>query len=163
MLAELLEDYKVVNTVGEEFGKIKEVFFDLNTWMVSGFELSPGIFKKDTLLTLDDILSIRDDEKTIIARDEFKGSDLPGEPNLSMFPFEELKKRKIMDRNDEYVGKIYNMEIPFDKLKKLMVWKILIKTGMKERRLRIRPQEIIDVKDQIKLHGPLEEYQKKMD
>jgi hypothetical protein len=44
-----------------------------------------------------------------------------------------------------------------------MVWKILIKTGLKERRLRIRPQEIYEVMDQIKLHGPLENYQMKMD
>jgi sporulation protein YlmC with PRC-barrel domain len=163
MLAELLEEYKVINTVGEEFGKIKDVYFDLKDWMVSGFQLSPGLFKKDTLLRMDDILQIRDDEKTIIARDDFKGIDLPKEPSLSLFPFDELKRRKIVDRSGEHVGKIYNMEIPYDKLKKLMVWKILIKTGLKERRLRIRPQEISEVLEEIKLHRTLEDYQKRMD
>jgi len=163
MLAELLDDYRVQTTVGEEVGKIKDVYFDIDSWMVSGFELSPGMFKKDRLLRIEDVKEIRDEEKLLIVGDDFQGAELPTNSTRTLFSLDEIRKKRILDRNNQKVGKIYNMEIPYDKLKKLKVWKVLIHTGIRERRLRIRPQEITDIKDEIKLAKSLEEYQKKME
>ncbi|MGA1848341.1 MAG: PRC-barrel domain-containing protein [Thermoplasmatota archaeon] len=163
MLAELLDDYKVQTTVGEEVGRIKDVFFDIDKWTVTGFELSPGMFKKDRLLRIEQVKEIRDDEKLLIVDDSFQGGELPPSPSRMLFPMDAIKKKKVVDRNQDKVGKVYNMEIPYDKLKKLKVWKVLINTGFRERRLRIRPQDISDIKEDIHLEKSLEEYRNKME
>ncbi|MFO8051582.1 MAG: PRC-barrel domain-containing protein [Thermoplasmatota archaeon] len=163
MLAETLNDFKIVNSVGEDLGKVKEFFFDLNTWDVSAFEISPGIFKKDRLLPIQDVHEIKDEDKLLIVRDDFEGKELPATPVMEMFPFDELKKKSVIDVKGEKVGKIYDLEVPYEKLKKLKVWKILVKTGFKDRRLRLAPNEIESVQEDINLRKSLDDYQHKME
>ena len=91
-LAELLDDYKVVNSVGEHVGKIKDVFLDLNKWAISGFEVSPRIFKKAVLLRIEDVVEFKEKEKFVIVKDDFQGSEIPSTPMKNMFPFDELRK-----------------------------------------------------------------------
>jgi sporulation protein YlmC with PRC-barrel domain len=161
MLAELIEKYKVVNSVGNTIGKVRDIYIDLETWKIEAFEISPGALKKDFLLKTTEIVKFDETDKIMIIGDDFEKDDIPDTPRKNMFPFEELKKRHVVDSEDEKVGKIYNLEIPFEKLKVFKVWKVLIKTGISDRRLRVSPTEIEEVMDHITLKGTLEEYSEK--
>lgn len=161
MLAELIEKYKVVNSVGNTIGKVKDIYIDLETWKIEGFEVSPGTLKKDFLLSTSEIVKFDETDKIIIIGDDFEKGEIPKTPRKNLFPFDELKKRQIVDSNDEKVGRIYNLEIPFEKLKVFKVWKVLIRTGISDRRLRLSPVEISEVMEHITLKGTLEEYSEK--
>lgn len=163
MLAEIMEDYKVVNSVGNHIGKIKDIYLDLNTWNITGFEISPGPLKKDFIISQKNVIKFDDADKIVIVEDGFEKIDKPDNPVKQQYPFEELKKHHVVDRHGEKVGKIYNLEIPFEKLKTFKVWKVLIKTGIKDRRLRLPPSEITEVMDVIHLRGTEEEYSEKME
>jgi sporulation protein YlmC with PRC-barrel domain len=159
MLAKLIEEYKVVNSVGNNVGKIKDIFIDLNNWMIVGFEVTPGPLKKDFLIKVDDVVKFDESDKIIIINDDFKTEDVPEYPMKERYPFEELKKHQVKDSEGGKVGKIYNLEIPFEKLKTFKVWKVLVRTGISERRLRLSPSEIVEVMDEVKLAKTEEEYQ----
>ncbi|MGA1822419.1 MAG: PRC-barrel domain-containing protein [Thermoplasmatota archaeon] len=160
---ELLEDFKIVNSVGEDLGKVKEVFFNVDNWTVSGFEISPGIFKKDRLLKIEDVKDFRYDEKLMIVGDDFEASELPSVATRELFSFDDLRKKDVVDNQGEKIGRIYNMEIPYEKLKNLTVWKILVRTGFMERRLRIAPADIVRVMEDIKVRMSLEDIEKKLE
>lgn len=158
MLAKLIEEYKVVNSVGNNVGKINDLYINLNTWMITSFEISPGALKKGFLIKVDDVVKFDETDKMVIIKDDFEKQDVPKHPMKENYPFEELKKHNVVDSEDEKVGKVYNLEIPFEKLKTFKVWKVLIKTGIKERRLRLNTSEIVEVMDDIKLAKPEKEY-----
>lgn len=158
MLAKLIEEYKVVNSVGNSVGKIKDIYIDLDTWMINSFEISPGALKKNILIDIEDIVKFDETDKIVIVKDEFESKEIPEHPKKSSYPFEELKKHDIVDSENEKIGKIYNLEIPFEKLKTFKVWKVLIKTGFKDRRLRLNTSEISEIMDDIKLAKTKEEY-----
>lgn len=163
MLAEIIEKYRVVNSVGNTIGKVKDIHIDLNTWKIEAFEISPGALKKDFLLKASEIVKFDENDQIIIVGDDFLSEEVPQIPRMDMFPFEELKKRQVVDRNEEKVGKVYNLEIPFEKLKVFKVWKLLIKTGISDRRLRISITEVEEIMEHITLKGVLEEYTEKED
>ena len=161
MLAEIMEKYKVVNSVGNTVGKVRDIYIDLNTWKIEGFEISPGALKKDFILKTPEIVKFDETDKIMIVKDDFDQEEMPQTPRRDMYPFEELKKHNVVESEDEKIGKIYNLDIPFEKLKVFKVWKILIKTGLSERRLRIPTSEVIDNMDDIKLKGEKDEYLEK--
>ncbi|MEA3559222.1 MAG: PRC-barrel domain-containing protein [Candidatus Thermoplasmatota archaeon] len=158
MLAKIIEDYKVVNSVGNNVGKIKDIYIDLDTWLINSLEISPGTMKKDILIDVDDIVKFDETDKIIIVKDEFESKEIPTHPMKGNYPFEELRKHHVVDSEGEKIGKVYNLEIPFEKLKTFKVWKVLIKTGFKDRRLRINTSEITEVMDDIKLARKNEYY-----
>lgn len=158
MLAKIIEEYKVVNSVGNHVGKIKDIYIDLNTWMIVGFEVSPGTLKKAIVIRTEDVVKFDDEDKIVIIKDDFESKEAPKHPMRERYPFEELRKHSVVDANGDKVGKIYNLEIPFEKLKAFKVWKVLIKTGITERRLRLNTSEITEVMDEIRLAKPEDEY-----
>jgi sporulation protein YlmC with PRC-barrel domain len=159
MLAEILDKFNVVNSVGEEFGKVKEAYLDLNTWEVSAFEVSPGALKKHFLLKLGQIERIDTEGKMLVVKDDFERGELPKVPVKGLYPVDKLMSTHVLDKEGKKVGKIYNLEIPYEKMGKLKVWKIMIRTGIKERRLRLSPSEIEDVKEDIHLKKTEEDYE----
>ncbi len=158
MLENLIEKYKVVNSVGNNIGRIKDFFIDLTSWRIKAFSVSPSLIKKDLLVHTKDISKIDHDEKLIVLRDSYEAQESPSHPITDMYSFHDLKKHHVVDRNGEKVGKIYHLEVPIEKLKNFKVWKVLIKVGFKERRLRISPREITDVVGDVKLRGTIESY-----
>ncbi len=159
MLAKLIEEYKIVNSVGNHVGKIKDIYIDLNNWMIIGFEVTPGPLKKDIMLMVEDIVKFDETDRIIIVNDEFNSEEVPDQPMKERYPFEELRKHNVLDSEGKKVGKIYNLEIPFEKLKTFKVWKVLVRTGISERRLRFNPDEIIEIMDDVTLAKKEEDYQ----
>ncbi|HHD15253.1 MAG TPA: hypothetical protein ENK47_00930 [Euryarchaeota archaeon] len=163
MLAEILEKYKVINSVGNTIGKVKDIYLDLNTWNIVGFRISPGPLKKDFVLGPGEIVKFDTTDSTIIVNDDFEQDEIPKQPRKDMYPFDELKKHTVVDSEDKKIGKIYNLEIPYEKLKAFKVWRVLIKTGISERRLRLHPTEIKEVMETIKLKGREADYKEEAD
>ncbi len=159
MLAKLIEEYKIVNSVGNHVGKVKDIFIDLDTWMIVEFEVSPGALKKDIMVKTDDVVKFDEVDKIIIVKDDYEAGEKPKHPMKGRYPFEELMKHNVLDAEGNKVGKIVNLEIPYEKLKAFKVWKVLIRTGIKDRRLRLDTSEIVEVMENIKLAKTEEEYQ----
>lgn len=159
MMEELVEKYEITNSVGEHIGKIKEIYLDLDKWEIVAFKASPGALKKSFLVNISDIVKVDTTEMKLIAKDEITEVEVPEIPTKNLYPYNDLQKVHVVDSEGEKVGKITSLEIPYDKLKKFKVWKILIKTGFKDRRLRLAPTEIGKVMEEIHLVKTLESYQ----
>ncbi|MGA1866682.1 MAG: PRC-barrel domain-containing protein, partial [Thermoplasmatota archaeon] len=69
MLIKKMEECKVVNTVGEPIGKIREAYIDLEKWEIKAFEISPGTLKKNIILDLRDLKKVDIEDRTIMVRD----------------------------------------------------------------------------------------------
>lgn len=151
MLEEMFEKYEIVNDVGEHIGKIKEVYIDLNTWEIKALKISPGVVKSSFMMDIGSIRTVDLERHKMIVEDSFERKDLPETASKSMYPYNDLQKHHVMDSEGEKVGKIYSLEIPYEKLKSFKIWKLLIRTGIKERRLRISPTEVGSVMKDINL------------
>jgi len=158
MLMELLEEYKVTNTVGEHVGRIKDAYLDLDKWEIVAFKVHPGTFKKNILIDLKDMDRLDMEDKTLVIKDNYDVREVPDTPMKGFYPVEELMNLTVVDAEGSKVGKIYNMEIPYEKLRKFKVWKVLIRTGIKERRLRLSPSDIREVMQEIHLKKKEQEY-----
>jgi len=158
MLMELLEEYKVTNTVGEHVGRIKDAYLDLDKWEIVAFKVHPGTFKKNILIDLKDMDRLDMEDKTLVIKDNYDVREVPDTPMKGFYPVEELMNLTVVDADGSKVGKIYNMEIPYEKLRKFKVWKVLIRTGIKERRLRLSPSDIREVMQEIHLKKKEQEY-----
>jgi sporulation protein YlmC with PRC-barrel domain len=159
MLEDILEKYEIVNSVGEHMGKIKEIFIDLESWDIKAMKVSPGVLKGSFLLNVKDIQTVDLEGKKMVVIDDYDKGELPEKPTRNLYPYDELTKRHVLDSDGEKVGKVYSLEIPYHKLGTLKVWKLLIKTGIKDRRLRISPTEVHEVMEDINLRKKLEFYQ----
>ena len=163
MLEKMLEKYKVVDSVGNKVGKLKDVYVDLDSWKGTAFEYSPGALKKDKVFMVSQISRMDHEEGNMILRDKFEDMDPPEKTKREMYPFKEIQKLQVVDSMGEKVGKVYNIDIPVEKLKDFKVWKLLIRVGIKDRRLRISPQEISEIMGVIKLKNTLDQYKEELE
>lgn len=162
MLENLIEKYKIESSQGETIGRIKDFIIDTESWRILQFEISPSILKKDLLVNTRDIREIDHEVKLIILKEGSETHEKPTKLDRGLISFHDLKKLHVTDRDGEKVGKIYHLEVPIEKLKTYKVWKVLIKVGIKERRLRLSTSEVREVEDEVALRGSLEQYKSLM-
>jgi sporulation protein YlmC with PRC-barrel domain len=152
-----LEDYEVVDKLGKKVGKVDDLIVDLSTWNITGIKLAHGILRKKVIHKLEHIEKTDEHEKMIVIP-----ADAPVEEPLEKSTFssalldDDLLHKEVISSDNNEVGKVYDIDIPIS-LKKWKVWKILIKRGMKERRLRINTDDIDSVSDEIKLKKSMSE------
>ena len=158
MLLKIIEEYKVTNTVGELVGRIKEAYLDLDKWEIVAFKVHPGALKKNILIDLKDMDKLDIEEKTLILKDSYEAKEVPKIPVKGLYPLETLMDLHVVDAEGQKVGKIYNLEVPYEKLHRFKVWKVMIRTSIKERRLRLSPSEIKEVMKEIHLNKKEQEY-----
>jgi sporulation protein YlmC with PRC-barrel domain len=158
MLMKLLEEYKVTNTVGEPVGRIKEAYLDLDNWEIVAFKVHPGALKKSIIIDLADMVRLNLEDQILVIKDDFETKETPKVPVKGFYPFEKLIDLRVVDADGEKVGRIYNLEIPYEKMQRFKIWKILIRTSIKEKRLRLSPSEIKDVKQEVHLKKKEKEY-----
>ena len=163
MLEKMMEKYRVVDSVGNKVGKLKDIYLNLDTWKGTAFEYSPGALKKDKVFMASQIDKMDHDKGTIILKDKFEDMEPPEKSKREMYPFKEIQKLQVVDSMGEKVGKVYNIDIPVEKLKDFKVWKLLIRVGIKDRRLRISPQEISEIMGVIKLKNTLDQYKEELE
>ena len=161
MLEDMLEKYEIVNSVGETIGKIKEIYIDLDTWDVKALKISPGVLKGSFLLHMKDVKTVDMEKHRMMVLEEYEKDEIPETSTRNLYPYDDLSKRTVLDSEGEKIGKIYSLEIPYEKLGSMKIWKLLIKTGIKDRRLRIAPTEVNEVMDDINLRKTIDFYQNK--
>jgi sporulation protein YlmC with PRC-barrel domain len=160
MLMKLLEEYKVTNTVGEHVGRIKDAYLDLEKWEIVAFKVHPGALKKNILIDLKDMDSIDLEGATLVVKDDYETREVPKTPMKALYSVEDLMDLNVLDSEGKKVGRIYNLEIPYEKFQKFKVWKVLIKIEIMEKRLRLSTSEIMDVKKEVHLKKKEQEYVK---
>jgi len=153
-----LKDYKVVNQLGKELGKIEELIVDFSDWKVKNIVLKHGgIRKKHVSHKLETLKKADEAEKKLIIPSDSPGEELPETSSFNAaFVTDDLLGKKVVSSDHQEVGKVYDFDVPLT-LKHWKVWKILIKRGMKERRLRIGPDEILSMAEEVVLKKSISE------
>ncbi len=159
-----LKDFKVYSQIGEERGKLSGLIVDLKNWKVKNLIVSPRILKKKVVYKMDDLKEVKEHEKKVVIPGEVDGEEIPERESLSAAILDDvIIHKKVVSKDGHDVGKIYDLDIPL-KLKHWMVWKILIKRGMKERRLRVGTDDIDNIGENIMLKmsiSEIEEHEEK--
>jgi sporulation protein YlmC with PRC-barrel domain len=144
-----LKDYKVYTSLGQERGKISGLVVDLSNWQIKNVIISPGLLKRKMFVKLEDIQEADESEKKITIPGDVQEADMIKTSSISAAIVDEtLIHKDVVSKDGEKVGEVYDLEVPL-KLKKWKIWKVLIKRGMKERRLRYGPEEIESVSEKI--------------
>ena len=163
MLYDKFEDIKIIDSLGNKVGSIKDIYINLETWEIPALKISPGTLKKSFIIKTDDIHKLDMDDMDAVLKDGYETGEIPDTPQKSMFPYHELRSKKVVDKHGEKLGKVYNIEIPVEKLEEYKVWKLLVKVGIKERRLRISPSEVKEIMEDINLSKSEEEYKAELE
>jgi sporulation protein YlmC with PRC-barrel domain len=146
-----LKDFKVFSPLGEEKGKINGLVVDLSDWKVKNLIISPSMIKKNVMYKMSDLKEVDEGEKKIQLKDSAEEEEVPESSTMNTALVDETLLHKPVISNDHQdVGKVYDLDVPV-KLDKWMVWKILIKRGIKERRLRLGTEDIKSVSENVVL------------
>jgi sporulation protein YlmC with PRC-barrel domain len=146
-----LKKFKAYTQLGQEIGKISGLIADLSDWHVKNIIISPSILKKKVIYKLDDLQEVRENEKKIIFSGESPSEEPPDKSAMNAaIVEEELIDKEVISSDKHEVGKVYDFDIPL-KLDSWPIWKILIKRGIKERRLRLGPGDFESFSDKIVL------------
>jgi len=152
-----LKDFKVINSLGEDKGKLAGLIVDLSNWNVKNLIISPRILKKKVVYKMEDMKEVKEHDKKIVIPNEVEEGEMPEKSSMSAALVEDaLLGKEVVSSDGHEVGKVYDFDIPL-KLKNWMVWKILIKRGIKERRLRLGHEDIESVSENIMLKKSLSE------
>jgi sporulation protein YlmC with PRC-barrel domain len=152
-----LKDFKVYSKLGQEQGSVNDLIVDLSTWDIKNLIVSPSILKKNVAYDLGNLQEVDESEKRFIIPGDLEENEVPEISTFNMaFADSELIGKDVVSKDNQDVGKVYDFDIPL-KLENWMVWKILIKRGIKERRLRIGTDDIESISDKIVLKKTISE------
>lgn len=152
-----LKDYKVVNQLGKELGTIDELIVDFSDWKIKKIVLRHGIRRKHVSHNLETLKEADETEKKLIIPSDTPGEELQETSSFNAaFVTDDLLGKKVVSSDHQDVGKVYDFDVPLT-LKHWKVWKILIKRGLKERRLRIGPDEILSMAEEVVLKKSISE------
>jgi len=145
-----LEGYDMKSKLGDDMGKLKDVIIDSKTWNVNGLVLK-GLVKKEKTFVKPKSIELAEKEERIYLSPEVKVYEVSQEKSsMNYLYLSDLMKKKVFSNDDEKIGKVYDIEIATE-LKNWKVWKLLIKVGFKKRRLRIKPQTIMELGEDLKI------------
>jgi sporulation protein YlmC with PRC-barrel domain len=151
MLFTKLTGFEVKTPMGDKKGKMTDFVFNGNTWKIKYVIISEGFLRKKHVGVKPEDIKVDERTSSLIIQPEvalieveMKGS------SVDHLHFSTLKKNDVFTSDDEKTGGIYDVDIA-TKLKRWEIWKVLIKTGWTERRLRISPKEIESLGETIKL------------
>jgi sporulation protein YlmC with PRC-barrel domain len=165
ILGDKLEDYKVVDSLGEDQGKLKDVIVDTTTqkWPVRDLVVSTGVIEKKAVC-FKDIADIDNEKKIITLKDNIEPHEYDDKDfSKSYIAFNELKKRDVYCENDTEVGSIYDYVIGYE-LEQWEIHNLLINPKgdwLKGRRIRMDVKDVSEVKDRITVKSNREEIQDK--
>ena len=156
MLFSQLKGIIIRTDKGHEKGKINNIIIDIDKWTIDGIEVSTGLLKEQIYFPVDVILELDPVKKILLIDDEGESIDSPVTDDLPLALASDILSMKVITLEGEDVGKLYDFDIA-TKLKHWKVWKLLIKTGFNQRRLRISPTEVHDMTDRIVIDALVED------
>lgn len=166
MLGSKLEKFEVVDSLGEEVGKVKDVIVDTTKkeWKVKEIIVSKGILKGEAVFPFNAINKFDEEEKSVSLKEGAKLQDFDEEKLTHTYlSMDAVKDRDIFSIDEEEIGKIYDY-IVADSLTPWQVIKILIKPHehfLTGRRIRLDVENISKIKDVITVKLPKAELEKK--
>lgn len=166
ILGDELDDFEVVDSIGEEVGKVKDVIVDTTKkeWNIKEIIVSKGILKGEAVFSYDDIKKLDEEEKNISLKEGTKLQDFDEEKLTQTYlSMGAVKDRDVFSSDEEEIGKIYDYVVA-DTLTPWQVIKILIRPHeqfLTGRRIRLDVENISKIKDVITVNLPKTELEKK--
>jgi sporulation protein YlmC with PRC-barrel domain len=166
ILGSELEKFEVVDSLGEEIGKVKDVIVDTTKkeWKIKEIIVSKGVLKGEAVFSFDSINKFDKEENSVSLKEGAELEDFDEEKLTHTYlSMDAVKDRDIFSSNEEEIGKIYDY-IVADTLTPWQVIKILIKPHehfLAGRRIRLDVENISKIKDVITVQLSKTELEKK--
>ena len=157
MLWSNMEGTKIVTPLGDKIGTLDDLEFNGETWKVSYVIIKEGALKRKYFAVEPAKIEIKEDEDIELSPEvERKDYEFMDPPSIHHMYITDLIGKKVESSDGEIIGKVYDVDVATE-LEQWEIWKILIKVGIKERRLRIGPDEIKDLGETLVLKKRAEE------
>ena len=152
-----MEGYKIRSKLGDDMGKLEDLIIDSSTWKVKGLIVAEGLLVKNRSLVKPFDIKLDHDVEQILLSPEAKTEEITQEKSSIHYLYlSDLMKKHVITSDDDKIGKIYDIEIATE-LNEWKVWKLLIKVGFKQRRLRVRPENISKLGEDVRIGMTKEE------
>ena len=138
MLYSILKKCELTTPIGEKIGKITDLLVDIREtpWTVKKITLKTGMFGKSFAYPIDQVGKVNKAQKNVRVTGYVEPEQPPTLSKVDMMFLRDLAKKNAVTEDGEKIGKIYDFDVS-TVTKPWIVEKVLIKTGIKKRRLRI--------------------------
>ncbi len=128
------------NEVATTLGIVKEFVFDQTGGVIHALVASSGFRKPNQLFGLS-IQKYDRFERMVIFKNESAPEPAPPHSSLGAVLGKDLMGMKVYSSDNKRVGKVYDFVIG-TQLQQWTVWKLLIRVGVKKRRLRLALDDV---------------------
>ena len=153
MLLKKLLKTKVYTSLGDAVGNLIDIYVDKTTWDIKYALVSKGIGKNSKLLyPIHYLLFAEGKNLTIFPENVIE--NVAAKEGKSYLSAHHMVGLEILSKDAKTIGKLYDIDVFVGK-NKWTLWKLLVRVGRKERRLRLDAAEIATVNNRIKLQKTL--------
>lgn len=157
MLYKQVIGFDFYKPVEGKIGKLRGMILNTNSWRVTHFVISYGMGKKAKKLVPEKFIKKFDiDNNQIILTEEHQEEEVPKVSRTEKFMCKDFIGIPVLSSDGKKIGKIFDFDIP-ERLKIWKIWKIMIRTGIKKRRLRISPSDIKTLDQEMVLRKSYDE------
>ena len=133
------------------------MIIDTDKWRVTHFVISRGMGKTAKMLINEKFIKQFDiTNNQIFVTDEHEEEEVPTTSKREKFMCKDFIGINVVSGDGKKIGKVTDFDIP-EKLKIWKLWKIMISTGFKSRRIRISPEDIRSLGQEMTLRKTYEE------
>ena len=157
MLHSQVKGFEFFKPIEGKIGKLVGMIIDTDKWRVTHFVISRGMGKSAKMLINEKFIKEFDiSNNQILVTDEHEEEEVPTTSKREKFMCKDFIGITVMSVDGKKIGKVTDFDIP-EKLKIWKLWKIMISTGFKSRRVRIPPEDIKSLGQEMTLRKTYEE------
>jgi len=166
ILGSEIEGFIIINSLGEEIGKIKDVIVDTTKkdWYIKEIIITKGIIKGKGTFPVNAIKNFDESEEKILLKEGIDVKEFDEKKfSHEYISMDNVKDRDIFGSDEEEIGKIYDYVIATE-LSPWQVTKLLIRPHeerLKGRRIRLDVENVTQITDLITVKYSKEELEKK--
>lgn len=151
MLYSILKKCELTTPIGEKIGKITDLLVDTREtpWTVKKITLKTRrMLGKSSAYPIDQVEKVNKTLKNVRVKGYVEPETAPTLSKVDMMHLGDLTKKTAVTEDDEKIGKIYNFDVS-TLTKPWTVEKVLIKTGIRKRRLRISVDRVKTIEKDV--------------
>jgi len=157
MLHSQAKGFEFFKPIEGKIGKLVGMIIDTDKWRVTHFVISRGMGKTAKMLINEKFIKQFDiTNNQIFVTDEHEEEEVPTTSKREKFMCKDFIGINVVSADGTKIGKVTDFDIP-EKLKIWKIWKIMISTGFKSRRIRISPEDIRSLGQEMTLRKTYEE------
>lgn len=157
MLHSQAKGFEFFKPIEGKIGKLVGMIIDTDKWRVTHFVISRGMGKTAKMLINEKFIKQFDiTNNQIFVTDEHEEEEVPTTSKREKFMCKDFIGINVVTADGKKIGKVTDFDIP-EKLKIWKLWKIMISTGFKSRRIRISPEDIRSLGQEMTLRKTYEE------